>query len=48
MAEEAHGEEGGLAFHPMDQFIVKPLIGDGPVGMFTITNVTFWMALDVL
>ncbi|MEP5760150.1 MAG: F0F1 ATP synthase subunit A [Litoreibacter sp.] len=48
MAEEAHGEEGGLAFHPMDQFIVKPLIGDGPVGMFTVTNVTFWMALAVL
>ncbi|NNK79479.1 MAG: F0F1 ATP synthase subunit A [Litoreibacter sp.] len=32
----------------MDQFIVKPLIGDGPVGMFTITNVTLWMALCVL
>lgn len=48
MAEEAKGEEGGLVFHPMDQFIVKPLFGDGPVGMFTITNVTFWMALAVL
>ena len=48
MADEAHGEEGGLVFHPMDQFIVKPLFGDGPVGMFTITNVTFWMALAVL
>lgn len=32
----------------MDQFIVKPLFGDGPVGIFTITNVTFWMALAVL
>lgn len=32
----------------MDQFIVKPLFGDGPVGMFTITNVTFWMALSVV
>ncbi|MFY0690392.1 MAG: F0F1 ATP synthase subunit A [Paracoccaceae bacterium] len=32
----------------MDQFIVKPLLGDGPVGMFTITNVTLWMALCVL
>ncbi len=48
MAEEAHGAEGGLVFHPMDQFIVKPLFGDGPVGMFTITNVTFWMAVTVL
>ena len=49
MAEEAHGaEEGGLVFHPMDQFIVKPLFGDGPVGMFTITNVTLWMAITVV
>lgn len=49
MATETHGaEEGGLVFHPMDQFIVKPLFGDGPVGMFTITNVTLWMALAVV
>ena len=47
MADEAKAE-GGLEFHPMDQFIVKPLFGDGPVGMFTITNVTLWMALAVL
>ena len=32
----------------MDQFIVKPLFGDGPVGTFTITNVTFWMAMTIL
>ncbi len=48
MATEAHGEEGGLVFHPMDQFIIKPLFGDGPVGLFTITNATLWMALTVL
>ncbi|MCV6592519.1 MAG: F0F1 ATP synthase subunit A [Silicimonas sp.] len=48
MADKAHGDEGGLAFHPMDQFIVKPLFGDGPVGMFTITNATFWMALTIV
>ncbi|SMC62102.1 F0F1 ATP synthase subunit A [Primorskyibacter flagellatus] len=48
MATEAQGEEGGLVFHPMDQFIVKPLFGDGNVGMFTITNVTLWMAIAVL
>ena len=46
MADET--AEGGLSFHPMDQFIVKPLFGDGPVGMFTITNVTLWMALAIL
>ncbi|SLN28389.1 ATP synthase subunit a [Roseovarius litorisediminis] len=51
MATEAHGAEGGaleLVFHPMDQFIVKPLFGDGQVGMFTITNVTLWMGLTIL
>lgn len=46
MAAEEHGE--GLAFHPMDQFIVSPLFGDGEVGVFTITNATLWMALSVL
>ena len=48
MAEEAHGAEGGLAFHPMDQFIVKPLFGDGPIHWYTPTNVTFWMAMAIL
>ncbi|SDW08753.1 F0F1 ATP synthase subunit A [Litoreibacter albidus] len=49
MATEAQGaEEGGLVFHPMDQFIVKPLFGYGEVGAFTITNVTLWMALTVV
>lgn len=46
MASEA--ETGGLVFHPLDQFIVKPLFGEGPVGLFTVTNVTLWMALAVL
>lgn len=39
---------GGLAIHPMDQFVVKPFFGEGAVGMFTITNATVWMALSVL
>ena len=47
MADDAHSEGGGLVFHPMDQFIVKPLFGDS-IGTFTITNVTLWMALTVL
>ena len=42
------GDSKELVFHPMDQFIVKPLFGDGPVGMFTITNVTLWLALSVI
>lgn len=49
MATQAHGEEtGGLVFHPMDQFIVKPLFGDGPIHWYTPTNVTLWLMLAVL
>jgi F-type H+-transporting ATPase subunit a len=47
VAEEAHSE-GGLVFHPMDQFIVKPLFGEGPVEWYTPTNVTLWLGLAVL
>ena len=38
----------GLNIHPMDQFVVQPLFTDGPVGMFTVTNATLWMALAVV
>jgi F-type H+-transporting ATPase subunit a len=49
MATEAHGaEQGGLVFHPMDQFIVSPFFGDGAVAWYTVTNATFWMFLAVL
>ncbi len=49
MASETHSGQGsGLEIHPMDQFIVRPVFGDGPVGMFTVTNVTLWMAVSVL
>lgn len=41
-------DESGLVIRPMDQFIVKPLFGGDVVGLFTITNVTLWMALTVL
>ena len=46
MATEATG--GGLEFHPMDQFVVSPLFGDGPVAWYTPTNVTLWLALTAL
>lgn len=46
MATEDHSE--GLVFHPMDQFMVKPLFGGDSVGMLTPTNVTLWMAITVL
>ncbi|MBJ6372164.1 F0F1 ATP synthase subunit A [Sedimentitalea arenosa] len=32
----------------MDQFIVKPLFGDGPIAWYTPTNVTLWMALSIV
>ena len=41
-------EVGGLVFHPMDQFVVKPLFGDGAVNWYTPTNATLWMALAAL
>ena len=48
MAEEAHGESTGLVFHPLDQFKIHPLFGDGPIHWYTITNVTLWMAIAVV
>jgi F-type H+-transporting ATPase subunit a len=48
MATEAASEEGGLVFHPMDQFLVKPFFGDGnEVAWHTVTNATVWMFLAV-
>jgi len=48
MATEAHGgEEGGLVFHPMDQFIIKPLFG-GDVTWYTPTNTAMWMGLSIV
>lgn len=41
-------ETGGLSFHPMDQFLVKPLFGDGAVHWYTPTNATLWMAIYVV
>ena len=46
MATEEHGS--GLAIHPMDQFIVKPLFGDGPIHWYTPTNATLWMGIAIL
>lgn len=39
---------GGLAFHPMDQFLVRPLFGGTEIHWYTPTNVTLWMGLTVL
>lgn len=48
MATEAHGgEEGGLVFHPMDQFIIQPIFG-GDVSWYTPTNAALWMGLSIV
>ena len=38
----------GLVFHPMDQFIVKPLFGGDALNWYTPTNVTLWMGIAIL
>ena len=38
----------GLQIHPMDQFVVKPLFGDGPLHWYTPSNVTLWMGVAIL
>ena len=47
MAEEAQGE-GGLEFHPLDQFKIHPLFGDGPISWYTPTNATLWMGIAII
>ena len=48
MAGEVAQGPSGLQIHPMDQFVVKPLFGDGgPIAFYTVTNVTLWMAIAV-
>ncbi len=43
-------EEAGSGFniHPMDQFVVSPLFGDGEILWYTPTNATLWMGIAVL
>lgn len=48
VASEAHTEDAGLVFHPLDQFLVKPLFGGDTIHWYTPTNVTLWMAIAVL
>ena len=45
MAGEAGNE--ALAFHPMDQFEVKPLF-DGALDYLAFSNATLWMGITVL
>ncbi len=45
MADEA---TSGFNIHPMDQFQIHSLFGDGPIHFYTPTNVTLWMGFTVL
>nr|WP_039017422.1 F0F1 ATP synthase subunit A [Halocynthiibacter namhaensis] len=38
----------GLQIHPMDQFKISPLFGNGDVTWWTPTNATLWMVLAVV
>jgi F-type H+-transporting ATPase subunit a len=44
VAETAQSE-GGLVFHPLDQFQIHRLFDEGPIEWYTPTNATLWMAL---
>jgi len=51
--EVAPGAEGGLTFHPLDQFMLRPLFGGGDgsgfynPAFYSVTNATLWMVLAV-
>ncbi len=47
MATEAEAEKG-LEIHPMDQFLVKPVLGDGPLMWYSFSNTAMWMAITLL
>ncbi len=47
MAGEAQSE-GGMAFHPLDQFQIQRLFGEGPIEWYTPTNIALWMAFAVV
>jgi F-type H+-transporting ATPase subunit a len=48
VATETEDGGSGLVFHPLDQFKVSPLFGDGALQWYTISNATLWMAIAVL
>jgi F-type H+-transporting ATPase subunit a len=43
VAATEHSE--GLTFHPLDQFEITRLFGEGPIHWYTPTNATLWMAI---
>ncbi|MGH6907767.1 MAG: F0F1 ATP synthase subunit A, partial [Aestuariivirga sp.] len=43
-AGAAHGEK---VIDPIHQFVITPLFGDGPLGIFTFTNSALWAVIAV-
>ncbi|WP_052245154.1 F0F1 ATP synthase subunit A [Halocynthiibacter namhaensis] len=48
MTVSAAAAPSGLQIHPMDQFKISPLFGNGDVTWWTPTNATLWMVLAVV
>ena len=48
MATESAAQGESLVFHPLDQFKITRLFGEGPIEWYTPTNTTLWMALAVI
>ena len=48
MATESAAQGESLVFHPLDQFKITRLFGEGPIEWYTPTNTTLWMALAVV
>jgi len=49
VADLCTSTEGALGcnIHPMDQFVITPLFGNGEIGTFTLSNLTLWMGIAV-
>ncbi len=47
MATETEAEKS-LEIHPMDQFLIKPVLGDGPLMWYSFSNTAMWMGITLL
>jgi F-type H+-transporting ATPase subunit a len=48
VAEETEAGDVALSFHPLDQFLIKPLFGGEGLAWYTPTNQTLWLAIAVI
>lgn len=47
MATDTEAEKS-LEIHPMDQFLIKPVLGDGPLMWYSFSNTAMWMGITLL